>query len=67
MRRAHWGHVALLPALTAAQWQRLMNNSNFHSHNIANEGCAPVVTSKFTTPVLCQAACDSLGACDMWT
>ena len=46
---------------------RYMNGSNFGGHNLKGQGCAPVVTSKHTTPITCQAACDALASCDMWT
>ena len=37
---------------------RLMNGTNFGSHNIVAGGCDPVVTSAYKTAQLCQTACD---------
>ena len=57
----------LAPACTCAyDVSRLMNNTNFPSHNLPNGGCNPDVrTENFTTAVKCQKACDALHACDV--
>ena len=60
-------HVLVLALGAGAAVTRMMPNTNFHGHNLPNEGCSPVVPSKFTTPTACEAACDALAACDMWT
>ena len=46
---------------------RVMNDTNFEGHNLDHGGCAPVVTSNYTTPALCQHECDNTSGCDMWT
>lgn len=47
---------------------RLMNDTNFASHNIVGGGCGRNPTkSKYATAVECQAACDQAALCDMWT
>ena len=62
---------AVLQTSATAQynWQvsRLMNSTNFASHNIKDGGCDPDVKSNHTSAGQCQAACDTNPSCDMWT
>ena len=52
--------VMVLVARARVNVSRLMNGTNFQSHNIAAGGCNPDVTSPHSTAALCQAACDRL-------
>lgn len=62
-----WSRLVLVlffAAQASADVSRLMNNTNFRSHNMPNGGCNPDITSaNFTTALKCQAACDALPPC----
>eukprot|EP00035_Acanthoeca_spectabilis_P002600 m.88540 g.88540 ORF g.88540 m.88540 type:complete len:961 (+) comp11655_c0_seq1:149-3031(+) len=60
----HW-LAKTAPSSTA----RVMNDTNFHSDNIVDGGCAPLPFREvnYTTYEPCQAACDLMPICDMWT
>lgn len=54
-----------VPPCRAGKYSRFMPGYNFPSHNI--EGCGNAISHFPGTAEDCQAACDSLKSCDMWT